>query len=73
MMMIIMMMIIIIISHILKEPNINDACRKYNEVSGTMQDISAGYQVLAPMECVLRHDQLARFVYQNPATKYHPK
>jgi len=33
-----------------------------------MQGVSAGCQILASTEYVLRHDQLARLVYQNPST-----
>jgi len=64
-----MKIIRIVISHILKEPNNNDTCRKYDEESETIQGISAGCQILAPTKYVLRHEQLARLVYQNPATK----
>jgi hypothetical protein len=55
--------------HVLKEPKINDTCRKCNEVSETVQGITTECQILAPTECVLRHDQLARLVHQNPATR----
>jgi hypothetical protein len=69
MMMMIIVIIIIIILHILKEPNINDTCKKCNEVSETMQGITTECLILAPTDYVLRDDQLTRLVYQNPATK----
>ena len=37
-----------------------------------MQVITAGCQIVAPTEYVLRHDQLERLVHQNPATKQQP-
>jgi hypothetical protein len=44
-------------------------CTEYNEVLETTQHISAGCKNLAPKECLLRHNQLARTVHHKLATK----
>jgi hypothetical protein len=61
------MMMIIIINYkefILKQPNIDELCRRCGKESETIHHITAACEQLAPTECVNRHDGLAKVIHQ---------
>ena len=55
--------------YILKEMNVNNMYRKCNGLSEMIQHTTVGCKILAPMEYLLRHIQLARIVHQKLSTK----
>ena len=82
MMMIIIIIIIIIIltaiqdqviltrnykKYILKQPNIDQLCRRCGKESETIQHITAASEQLAPTEYLKRHDGLAKIIHQKLA------
>lgn len=56
--------------YILKEANVNDACRRCNEAPETIQHITGGCRVLAPTNYLQRHDNVAKIVHQKIAIKH---
>ena len=64
--------------YILKQPNIDELCRRHGEESETIQHITTACEQLAPTECVKRHDGLAEVIHQlnwqekRPYYKYTP-
>jgi len=51
----------------LKQPNINELCRRCGKESETIQHITAACKQLAPTEYVKRHDGLAKVMHQKLA------
>jgi hypothetical protein len=51
--------------YILKQPNIDELCRRCVKGSEMMQHITAACEHLAPTEYVKRHDGLAKVILQN--------
>jgi hypothetical protein len=51
----------------LKQPNIDELCRRCGKESETIQHITAACEQLAPTECVERHDGLAKIIHQKLA------
>jgi len=52
---------------ILKQPNIDQLCRRCGKESETIQHITAACELLAPTENVKRHNGLARVIHQKLA------
>jgi ribosomal protein L37E len=50
--------------YILKQPNIDELCRRCGKESETIQHITAACGQLAPTEYLKRHDGLARIIHQ---------
>jgi hypothetical protein len=53
--------------YILKQPNIDELCRRCGKESETIQHITAACEQLAPTEYVERHDGLAKVIHQKLA------
>jgi ribosomal protein L37E len=53
--------------YILKQPDIDELCRRCGKESETIQHITAACQQLAPTEYVKRHDGLAKVMHQKLA------
>jgi hypothetical protein len=53
--------------YILKQPNIDELCRRSGKESETIQHITAACEQLAPTECLKRHDGLAKAIHQKLA------
>ena len=53
--------------YILKQPNIDELCRRCGKESETIQHITAACEQLAPTEYVKTHDGLAKVIHQNLA------
>jgi hypothetical protein len=51
----------------LKQPNIDELCRRCGKESETIQYITAACEQLAPTEYVKRHDGLAKVIHQELA------
>jgi ribosomal protein L37E len=51
----------------LKQPNIDELCRRCGKESETIQHITAACKQLAPTECVKRHDGVAKVIRQKLA------
>ena len=50
--------------YILKQPNIDELCRRCGKESETIQHITAACEQLAPTEYLKRHDGLAKIIHQ---------
>ena len=50
--------------YILKQPNIDELCRRCGKESETIQYITAACEKLAPTEYVKRHDGLAKAIHK---------
>jgi hypothetical protein len=53
--------------YILKQPNIDEMCRRCGKEPETIQHITAACEKLAPTEYVKRHDGLAKVIHQKLA------
>jgi len=53
--------------YILKQPNIDELCRRCGNESETIQHITAACEQLAPTEYLKRHDGLAKIIHQKLA------
>jgi len=53
--------------YILKQPNIDELCRRCGKESGTIQHITVACEQLAPTEYLKRHDGLAKIIHQKLA------
>jgi hypothetical protein len=53
--------------YILKQPNIDELCRRFGKESETIQRMTAACEQLAPTEYVKRHDGLATVIHQKLA------
>jgi hypothetical protein len=53
--------------YILKQPNIDELCRRCGKESKTIQHIIAAYEQLAPTEYLTRHDGLVKIIHQKLA------
>ena len=53
--------------YILKQPNIDELCRRCGKDSETIQHITAACEQLEPTEYVKRHNGLAKVIYQKLA------
>ena len=53
--------------YILKQPNIDELCRRCGKESETIQHITAACEQLAPTEYLKRHDGLAKIIHQKLA------
>jgi len=53
--------------YILKQPNIDELCRRCGKESETIQHITAAYEQLAPTEYLKRYDGLAKIIHQKLA------
>jgi hypothetical protein len=53
--------------YILKQPDIEELCRRCGKESETIQHITAACEQLAPTEYVKRHDGLAKVIHQKLA------
>ena len=53
--------------YILKQPNIDELCRRCGKQSETIQHITAACEQLAATEFVKRHDGLAKVIHQKLA------
>jgi hypothetical protein len=53
--------------YILKQPNIEELCRRCGKESETIQHITAACEKLAPTEYLKRHDGLAKIIHQKLA------
>jgi len=51
----------------LKQPNIDELCRRRGKESETIQHITAACEQLAPTEYLKRHDGLAKIIHQKLA------
>ena len=51
----------------MKQPNIDELCRRCRKESETIQHITAAREQLAPTEYVKRHDGLAKVIHQKLA------
>ena len=49
--------------YILKQPNIDELCRRCGKESETIQHITAACEQLAPTEYLKRHDGLAKIIH----------
>jgi hypothetical protein len=49
--------------YILKQPNIDELCRRCGKESETIQYITAACEELAPTDYVKRHDELAKVIH----------
>jgi len=49
---------------ILKQPDIDELCRRGGKESETIQQIMPASEQLAPTEYVKRHDELAKIIHQ---------
>jgi hypothetical protein len=64
----IIIIIIIIINHkkyILKQPHIDELCRRCGKESETIQHITAACEKLVPTEYVKRHAELVKIIHKN--------
>jgi ribosomal protein L37E len=53
--------------YILKQPNIDEMCRRCGKEPETVQHITAACEQLAPTECIRRHDGVAKVIHQKLA------
>jgi ribosomal protein L37E len=53
--------------YILKQPNIDELCRRCGKESETIQHITVACEQLAPTEYLKRHDGLAKIIHQKLA------
>jgi hypothetical protein len=53
--------------YILKQPNIDEVCRRRGKEPDTIQHITAACEQLAPTECIKRHDGVAQVIHQKLA------
>ena len=53
--------------YILKQPDIEELCRRCEKESETIQHITTACEQLAPTEYVKRHDGLAKIIHQKLA------
>jgi len=53
--------------YILKQPNIDELCRRCGKESETIQHITAACEQLAPTEYLKRHDGQAKIIHQKLA------
>ena len=53
--------------YILKQPNIDELCRRCGKESETIQHITAACEHLAPTEYLKRHDGLVKIIHQKLA------
>jgi AraC-like DNA-binding protein len=53
--------------YFLKQPDIDELCRRCGKESKTIQHITAACEQLAPTEYVKRHDGLAKIIHQKLA------
>ena len=53
--------------YILKQPNIDELCRRCGKESEKIQHVTAACEQLAPTDCVKRYDGLAKVIHQKLA------
>jgi len=51
----------------LKQPDIEELCRRCGKESETIQHVTAACEQLAPIDYVKRHDGLAKIIHQKLA------
>lgn len=59
------------LKHVIKDPAItSDICRKCNRATENIEHITSSCQILAPVQYLKRHNDIAKIIHQELAVKY---